>query len=126
MKSNDFIAVCALVIIVLIPIQPVSAKTGNDIINACPAIFDTNNASVEQTIAAIDCAGYVSGLNDMAVLLQGIFQQEAFCMPNSEGLETGQLIRVFLKWLNDNPETLHESARSLFISAMGNHFPCNQ
>jgi len=99
--------------------------TGNDVLNDCPVVFDVDSASSpEQVFQGMHCVGYIAGINDMAALMQGLTKQNYFCLPKEEGLETGQVMRVFLKWLHEHPESLHESARSLFISAMSNNFPC--
>ncbi len=99
------------------------AMSGNDVLNNCGALFQENK-TIEQTMDGLNCVGYVGGLNDMAVLYAGITKVPFYCPPRKEGLETGQVVRVFLMWLESHPAELHESARSLFISAMGDSFPC--
>ena len=98
--------------------------TGNDVLNQCRSLFQ-NDASVEQAMEGISCAGYVSGLNDMAVLTSILLEKPGYCLPRKEGLGNGQVIRVFLLWLEKHPAELHESARSLFLTAMGEAFPCS-
>ena len=124
MRRKIFFITCG-VLLCMISYSSAAQRTGNDIINACPYVFDTDSAaSPEKLFAATDCFGYVAGLNDMAVLLFGITGKSLYCLPKKEGLEGGQVLRVFLKWLEEHPESLHESGRSLFVSAMGEAYPC--
>ncbi len=99
--------------------------TGNDVLHNCPIVFDMENATVEQKLGGVQCLGYVSGLNDASRLLSGFWNTEFYCIPE-KGLEAGQVVRVFLKWLVEHPTKLHESARSIFITAMRDSYPCDQ
>lgn len=99
--------------------------TGNDILTDCPYIFNDNKSDHLKMVKASHCMGFISGLNDMAALFQSLFDTKAYCLPE-KGLETGQVMRVFIKWLDEHPESLHESARSLFISAFNDAFPCKE
>lgn len=45
-----------------------------------------------------------------------------FCIP--EDVEYGQILDVFVKYLRENPETRHLSARSLFVRSMSSTFVC--
>jgi len=120
-----FYMVCAISLS-FISFSSLAQRTGNDVLNDCPIVYDTSNAaSPQQLFSGMDCVGYIAGINDMAALMQGLNKTNLYCLPKKQGLETGQILRVFLKWLQEHPETLHESARSLFISAMKDNFPCN-
>ena len=100
------------------------AYSGNDVVNDCPIALESEKASTPQNLLnGVHCGGYVAGLNDMAVWFMQVFKIQAYCIP-ATGLEIGQTIRVYLKWLNDHPEALHEPARSLFMNAMHDAFPC--
>lgn len=101
-----------------------NATTGNDILAKCQFILqDGGVESVEEALAGTHCAGYVGGLNDMLALWRDFDERVAYCTPR-EGLETVQVIRVFAKWLKENPERLHETARLLFFASMRDSFPC--
>lgn len=103
---------------------PAAAMTGNDVLHQCPVALDIDKAGApEDVLKAMHCVGYVAGLNDASRLHQGLFKHELYCMPE-QGLESGQVVRIFLKWLEAHPEDLHETARGLFISAMRDAFPC--
>ena len=99
------------------------AFMGNDVLFKCSGLFK-DDPSIEQLVEGNWCAGYIGGLNDMAVLQAGLTKVAFYCSPKKEGLETGQVIRVFLLWLESHPAVPHESARSLFLMAMRDSFPC--
>ena len=100
------------------------ALSGNDILNDCPAALGSaDDLDVEQLLNGTNCMGYVSGLNDMVPLISGLANTRVYCPPQG-GLDTGDAVRLFLKWLAAHPEQLAESARTLFISAMTQSFPC--
>ena len=102
------------------------ADTGNDVLRDCSKLFAKNAQDFESILRRTDCGGYVRGMMDMARLMHDMAGLSAFCIPKVEGLETGQVIRVFIKWLEEHPESLHESARSLFVEALVDTYPCTQ
>jgi hypothetical protein len=104
------------------------AVNGNDILRNCKPLldgFNSDSADVKETMDAAHCAGMVTGFNDMAVLVGQIVKREVYCVPK-EGLEAGQVIRVYMKWLEDHPAELHDTARILFLQAMRESFPCSE
>lgn len=47
-----------------------------------------------------------------------------FCVPDK--VTNGQLLRVFVKYLEDHPEELHKPANLLLVEAFRKAFPCQQ
>jgi cell division protein FtsI/penicillin-binding protein 2 len=45
-----------------------------------------------------------------------------FCVP--ENVERGQIVDVTIKYLAENPQSRHESARGLTLQALQGAFPC--
>jgi hypothetical protein len=70
------------------------------------------------------CIGYVSGfLDGMSVAVTSTGGRQNVCLPQ-RGITNDQAIRIFVKYLRDNPQTLHETGRmSLYIS-LAKAFPC--
>lgn len=101
-----------------------AAMSGNDVINECAVLMDIDKATEDQLLPAMRCAGFVSGLDDGIALMQGLLRHNVYCRPEA-GLELQQTLRIFLKWLEEHPEALHETARILFLSAMKEAFPCS-
>lgn len=63
------------------------------------------------------CLGMIEG---MSVALNAT--SSGVCLP--DGVETGQLERVVIKWLQDHPERLHKSRLIEVRSALTAAFPC--
>ena len=127
MPSNALKSVLSIVLLVsaLLP-SFARAFTGNDVLNYCPTALNIENAtSPEALMKSMHCIGYVGGLNDATRMLQDFYAKHSYCIPET-GLQNDQVVRVFLKWLAEHPETLHESARGLFLTAMGAAFPCGK
>lgn len=115
-----------LIILLTLSLSSFATYSGNDVIHECPLLLDKDAwDEMENVLKGTKCAGYLNGLNDMAILFQTVVLDiKLYCLPEN-GIETGQLIRVTAKWLEANPEVLHESMRSLFIGIMKEAFPCN-
>ncbi len=63
------------------------------------------------------CHGYVAGINDAGGDI-------LFCTPSNVTL--GQITDMVIKYINENPAQLHNSADRIVISAISKDFPCNK
>jgi hypothetical protein len=108
--------------------------TGNDIYAACTA----TPGGVEQGF----CIGYIIGvfegvrLGGFTMLVasgaEGTTQEldaatsnlQMLCMPIE--VENGQVIAVAQQYLENNPQSRHEPARSLIFFALREAFPCKE
>lgn len=110
-----------------------SQKTGNDLLKQCShaiaAMDDEQQLQGTQNLDVAFCFGYISGVRDGAMSYQ-VFDRskrqdtfERFCLPK-EGIENGQMVRIVVKYLKDNPAKLHERAEWLILDALSNAFPC--
>ena len=77
----------------------------------------------DEQIGALICSSYVTGYLDAFVLSGDIPLKKLICLPE-RGLTVEQVERVFLKYLMENPETLHEPGRGLLMRSLGKAFPC--
>jgi hypothetical protein len=70
-----------------------------------------------------DCFGYISGTLDSYEMAAG---RKGFtirhCIP--EGVTKGQMKKIVMKYLNENPEKLHFTASSLVLTGLREAFPC--
>lgn len=71
------------------------------------------------------CISYISGAHDMLRMLSDGLKINVICTPR-DGLSNDQLIRVVTKWIEKNPERMHESARMAILSALAEAFPCTK
>lgn len=100
---------------------------GSALLKACGATLrqaDGGQLSEEDSIESIFCIGYVSGfLDGMSLTATLTGGRPNVCLPE-RGITNDQAIRILVKYLRENPETLHKSGRmSLYIS-LGKAFPC--
>ena len=105
-----------LLIFSLLVVSPVHSAflTGNDLLASCESLMD---------IAEWSCIGYIKGVSDMTKISQEVLgSQKVICSP--EGVTGDQLQKVIVKWLRENPESLHENAASLIWVVQKEAFPC--
>ncbi len=121
---------------VLLSCNPLSAQTvaGNDIAAACDHIQEAD-------VRAGYCIGYITGAWEgmkrgaaQIVMLSDADQTATevdastnsllgICIPLA--VESGQIIDVFVRYLDDNPAQRHQPARSLLYGALLDAFPCS-
>lgn len=125
----------AVLIAALLAATPAKADniTGNMLLDACTAPNDLAKAGF--------CTGYVLALNEglrfgvaYAAITAGIQPENASDLNQfSEGIlryclfgtvEIGQMSDVIVKYLQEHPETRHETARYLSLTALQEAFPC--
>ena len=70
------------------------------------------------------CNGYLAGISDTTSTYDdwGVLNRRDFCIPDSVNL--GQLARVAIKGLNENPEKLHLAASGVVANIFYEAFPC--
>lgn len=112
-----------------IPCHAASGRDGNYLLHACAD--KTESATTPETKIStyggnMWCIGLLEGVADMNTLYsQGMLggKEGAFCLPE-EGIPDDQLRRIVVKFLEDNPKSLHQSARILTTMAFHDAFPC--
>jgi len=98
---------------------------------------------MENIMKSTWCAGYLSAIKDVIFIsqlnlsfaakagvkltgpeeAQKLALQTAFiCIP--DGVSPGQLARIVVKWLREQPESLHEPRSVLTLKAFTDAFPC--
>ena len=118
-----------LIIVCAIPCHAASGRDGNYLLHACAD--KAESATTAETKISIFggnmwCIGFLEGVADMNTLYsQGMLggKEGAFCLPE-EDVPDDQLRRIVVKFLEDNPKTLHQSARILTSMAFHDAFPC--
>jgi hypothetical protein len=91
---------------------------GNDVLRDCSSADEPATAGPAYNDGL--CYGFVRSTYNMFVHACEAIPQEsllpekwnAFCIVNNvpDRVTLGQLVKVYVKWLNDNPSKLHESA----------------
>jgi hypothetical protein len=81
------------------------------------------NGGENEPTATGTCLGYVDGVvSGLQLATNAARAKPLFCMP--KGVTVGEGIRVVMKYLNDHPPDLHQSAPLLILNAMLAAYPC--
>lgn len=128
---RDMKFVFALTILFLSPYAFASTAEldGNDLLHKCHYFFTEDGSRAKTNLDILDegfCAGYLSGVTDierMWKLVEGKSSKAShYCMP--EEVTNGQVLRILKKWLDDNPNKLHERADLIIHFALLEAFAC--
>jgi len=106
-------AVCFVLCCVMWAGEALAEYDGTDLLDYCSE-YSNYKGDMEFGL----CLGFVSGVRDTAQAIA----KRIFCLP--EGVQPQQEVRVVIKYLEDNPAKLHESAAVLVMGALSGAFPC--
>lgn len=95
--------------------QPFPAASGATLLESCRE-FDKPEAVSSSHVAM----GYCMGVVEAAALL---LDQYRFCIP-ATGVTNAQLIRVVVRYIEDNPQKQHHKLAVLASHAFERAFPC--
>ncbi len=76
------------------------------------------------------CAGFIDGVIQSQYMweasdnLQKRDHAPSFCLPKES--TNGQLLQIFIKYLDDHPEELHKPAALLLVQSLQKAFPCRK
>jgi Rap1a immunity proteins len=103
-----------------------SNHTGNDLLPVCSVavdFLDKKNVSRDDANDALECLQYVSGFLDGYAVASTVEKGKPFiCFPKDSN--TGQMVRVVVKWLRDHPEKLNLAASDCVFAAVGEAYMC--
>ena len=116
--------------------QGLRPKDGNALLDYCgklvSLIDDSKQSRSNSDLMEIGwCTGYVQGTVEPMLLMQVSMTGDSsntkkgpmgICIPFE--VPTTQVARVFVKWLRDHPEKLHENITGLTIRILHDAFPC--
>ena len=115
-----------LILIFSFPINAMAERNGNELLRGCNSIIaqiENKQISNQEIVNSIFWTGYIAGYIDNVVLYETLTNTKACCIPN-QGIENGQAAMIIAKYLSNNPEQLHESARSCILMALADAFKC--
>lgn len=97
--------------------------TGKELYNYC-----TGNTKVQdQGRSKQFCMGYIAGFLDTYVLTAAMHriatQNRLFCL-GIKGISYQKAMNIAVKYFQNNPDSLNQSARQLLIKAYANQYPC--
>lgn len=103
------------------------ATTGEEVHSKCRHLIDEGKLD---SVSSGFCAGFVSGVIEtqtwwqLRELSDSKRNQnvEHFCIPGT--VTNDQIVKIFVKYLDDHPEKLHEPAVLLLLTSLHQAFPC--
>ena len=107
------------------------SQSGNAFLRTCSVIEkqDSEQTGLDQIMEMV-CVTYIRGLAEGIYVEQNFagstLQRSVgvpFCLPDG-GIEGGQMAKIVLKYIRDNPATAHQSTMLSAVSALSKAFPC--
>jgi Rap1a immunity proteins len=97
---------------------------GNQLLSDCKEIIKiAENDPDYRPMPAGRCHGYIISASDVHnAYAEWGHMKPTFCKP--DGITSGQLVRIVMKWMEAHSESLHLAASSLVINAFNEVFPC--
>ena len=126
MKTKSRLALLICVFAIPLSLQAQRAtdplETGTDFLRQC----DEGRLNRSDAVAAAQymrCMGYIQGfLEGHTVLIAVSGAKPSYCYP--ENVDTGQVRRIVIKFLRDDPEKTHLAVSVLVEKALIDAFPC--
>lgn len=99
--------------------------TAAEIVSACRNISVTEPAALGDPQKLSYCTAYLEGMVDGGTFVaNGDANRFPVCVP--PGVTMGEVIRVVLKFADDNPEKLHWGAAPFVTLALARAYPCEK
>jgi len=124
-----------VIVLMMIGLPGIVWADGNELLSNCSAaerVADGEHVSDKIAYDATACMAYLSGVRDLNSLYRAaaiedktVLPDLVFCSPD-DGVKTGQLARIVVKYLKGHPETLHRSEILLTMLALKDAFPCRR
>jgi hypothetical protein len=109
------------------PVAHAQGQDGSFFLRLCTQTVkqsDGAKLTEEEGIGSLYCIAYISGFMDGSSLTSTFDAgKKTICLP-AKGVTNDQAARVFVKYLRENPESLHESGRMSFYVSLVKIFPC--
>jgi hypothetical protein len=106
----------------LLAAQMQTFKSGNKLLSECSPLFSQNKSKIE-LLAEASCFSYIKGVFDLHQTLVARGKIEAqICKPLD--VDLGQIGRVIIKYIEDNPDKVNITASSLILPALSEAYPC--
>ena len=105
------------------------STSGNSFARLCSALdIEKTHLDMQHTVACMAFVdGVVQGVYEEVSLTQTAANQEPFlpfCLP--EEAETGQLVKVVLKYIHNHPELAHQRTAALIVKALREAYSCKK
>jgi hypothetical protein len=102
--------------------------SGNAFLRVCSSVEHDIQTQIEMGYV-VSCAAYITGFIDgvkfgtsYAADKTGKKIPSLLCFPDE--VETGQIMKILLKYIRDNPAEAHQRTDILLVNALRQAFPC--
>ena len=102
-------------------------QDGSFFLQSCGAAVkqaDGGQLTQDEGAVALVCVAYISGFLDAMTLTAKFTKGKRNVCTPERGVSNSQAARLLVKYLRENPQTLHESGRMSLYIALGKAFPC--
>lgn len=122
-KRIVFTALMVLATLAVPTASQADGQDGNAFLRNCSDAlrFETLTDDDERLNAGV-CYGFVLGVRQTLMMWQQFGPDLDLCIPANVSLK--QLVQVFVKYMEDNPEKLQYSASVLLVTAASEEWPC--
>ena len=116
-----------LAIIVLVSSTPVyadnnEASRASMLVNSCKEAVRLFDGGTGAELLAGHCMGHFSGMLSLHLYSNAVWGSSFICWPN--GVTVEQMIRVYLKYMGNHPERLHNPTSFTVLDAAKDAFTC--
>lgn len=139
MNLTRFLAVFAILSVAAFGQQPsqrdsesaitLHGGSGSQLLQQCEAALKIGTGTkmlkmtdMQEALSGSYCRGYVHGIVDAMTVMSVNVTTTDYCIPANT--DSDQLIRIAVKYLNDNPAKLHYPSGALVVGAITEAFPC--
>lgn len=118
-----------IIILLFIPFS-IFAMDGNELLQDCSdgIKFADNDykGTLTENINGLECIGYIEAVNDYNdIYVKGKIAAISYCPLSNFRLKPIQIMRIVVKYLNNNPQKLNLLANMLIVNAMHIDYPCH-
>ena len=92
------------------------STTGQRLLDMCTSPIESSDLTY--------CLGYLDAAIEFITLGEAACAPSSDTNPHLQAVNLGQYRLIVIKWMQDNPETLHENAAYEVMRAVSKAFPC--
>jgi hypothetical protein len=104
-------------------------ESGNAFVRLCSGVEQAQRTDADPQLG-VGCILYIVGIVDgvetgnltTMIQMRPTTVPKSFCRPDS--VENGQLVKIVLKYVRENPEEAHQPTRFVALWAFQKAFPC--
>lgn len=96
---------------------------GNMLLSQCQQYINAADSQKYNQIDAAVCGGFIQGVTSTVFFFsEDLKKNDRFCLPDNA--TNGQIARIVVKYLKDNPKLLNEGRAGLVWLALKDAYPC--